>query len=310
MLISHLLLSRRFLLQGLSSITLATTLVSTAMAQALPVTASFSILGDLVKVVGAERVSVNTLVSANQDAHVFEPKPTDAKAINQSKLLVINGLGFEPWAQKLAKSANYRGTTLVASNGIKALVPNAEKGKHHDHHHAEADPHAWQNPQNVIVYINNIAAALSKIDPAGASNYQGNAQAYIKELQALDAWAQAQFDRIPADKRKVITSHDAFAYFAARYNIQFLSAQGTSTETEPSAKQVAKLIKQIQREKIKTVYVENMSNPKLLEQLSKDAGAVVGASLYADALSAPDQAGATYLQMMRHNISTLVSGMR
>ena len=180
----------------------------------------------------------------------------------------------------------------------------------HPYSHAEADPQAWQNPQNVIVYINNITSTLSKLDPAGASSYQSNAQAYIKELQALDAWAQEQFASIPAEKRKVITSHDAFAYFAARYNIQFLAAQGTSTETEPSAKQVAKLIKQIQREKIKTVYVENMSNPKLLAQLSKDAGASVGASLYADALSAPDQAGATYLKMMRHNVSQLAAGMR
>jgi zinc/manganese transport system substrate-binding protein len=308
MFITHPPRSRRFLLQALSSITLATAMLGTAAAQSLPVTASFSILGDWVKVVGAERVTVTSLVGADQDAHVFEPKPTDAKAIKQSKLLVINGMGFEPWAQKLAKSANYQGVTLVASNGIKPLVPNAEKGKHHDH--AEADPHAWQNPQNVIVYINNIAGTLSKLDPAGASSYQSNAQAYIKELQALDAWAQEQFASIPADKRKVITSHDAFGYFAARYNIQFLAAQGTSTEAEPSAKQVAKLIKQIQREKIKTVYVENMSNPKLLAQLSKDTGASVGASLYADALSAPDQSGATYLKMMRHNVSQLAAGMR
>ena len=179
-----------------------------------------------------------------------------------------------------------------------------------EHGHAESDPHAWQNPNNVVLYVRNIAAGLSRVDPAGASAYLANAEAYVKELQALDSWAKEQFAAIPAVKRKVITSHDAFGYFAAHYGIRFLAPQGVSTEAEPSAKQVAQLIRQIQREKIKAVFVENMSNPKLLAQLSKDAGATVGAALYADALSAPDKLGATYLQMMRHNVTQLAAGMK
>jgi zinc/manganese transport system substrate-binding protein len=264
-------------------------------ADKIAVTASFSILGDLVRVVGGERVAVTTLVGPNEDAHVFEPKPTDVKAIARTQLLVTNGLSFEPWANKLAKSAGYKGETVVASAGVKALP---------------SDPHAWQNPNNVELYVRNIAAGLSKVDATGASTYQANAEAYVKELQALDAWAKAQFLEILVVKRKVITSHDAFGYFAAHYQIKFIAPQGISTEAEPSAKQVAVLIKQIQREKIKAIFVENMSNPKLLAQLSKDAGATVGASLYADALSAPDQPGATYLQMMRHNVTQLAAGMR
>ncbi|MDT7517980.1 metal ABC transporter substrate-binding protein [Rhodoferax sp. TBRC 17660] len=303
-------LPRRFLL---ASVTAFALLGSHAhAAEKLPVTASFSILGDLVRVVGGDRVAVTTLVGANEDAHVFEAKPSDAKTLLASKLVVLNGLGFEPWAGKLLKSSGYKGETVTAAKGVKARAMQEEKGHgaHAGHAHEEMDPHAWQNPNNVALYVRNIAAGLAKVDAAGAATYQANAEAYVKELQALDAWAQAQIATIPADKRKVITSHDAFGYFAAQYGVKFLAPQGVNTEAEPSAKQVAQLIKQIQREKIRAVFVENMSNPKLIAQLSKDAGATLGASLYADALSTADQPGATYLQMMRHNVTQLVAGMK
>lgn len=300
-------------LRQLVRVALASSVLVFATAQAadkLPVVASFSILGDLVRVVGGERVSVTTLVGANEDAHAFEPKPADAKAILRSRLLFTNGLRFEPWAQKLAKAAGYKGVTVVASKGVQPRAMSDEKGHAHDDHaHAEADPHAWQNPENVLIYVRNIASALSQADPAGRALYQANSATYVQELQTLDAWAKTQFAAIPVAKRKVITSHDAFGYFAAHYQIEFLAPQGVSTETEPSAKQVAQLIRQIQREKIKAVFIENMSNPKLLAQLSKDAGVSLGASLYADALSSADQPGATYLQMMRHNVIQLAAGM-
>jgi zinc/manganese transport system substrate-binding protein len=305
-------LSRRLVLASAAALAL---LGSQAQAQdKLPVTASFSILGDLVRVVGGERVAVTTLVGFDADAHAFEPKPADAKTLLASKLLVLNGLGFEPWANRLAKSAGFKGTTVLASAGIQAQkMADADAKGHahgHAHGHAETDPHAWQNPNHVVTYVNNIAAALSKADPAGATTFQANAAAYAKELQALDLWAKAKFATIAPSKRKVITSHDAFGYFAAQYGIGFLAPQGVNTDTEPSAKQVAQLIQQIQREKIRAVFVENMANPKLVAQLSKDAGATVGGSLYADALSAPDQPGATYLQMMRHNVTQLVAGLQ
>lgn len=296
-------LPRRFLLASATALAL---LAAPAQgADKLPVAASFSILGDLVRAVGGERVEVTTLVGANQDAHGFEPKPSHAKTLLTSRLVVTNGLGFEPWADKLIKSAGYKGEWVQAAQGVKALQGKESKG----HHHAEADPHAWQNPNNVVLYVRNIAAALSKVDAAGATRYQANAEAYVKELQALDSWAKAQMATIPADKRKVITSHDAFGYFAAHYGVKFLAPQGLNTQAEPSARQVAQLIRQIQREKIRAVFVENMSDTKLLAQLSKDAGVSVGAKLYADALSTADQPAATYLQMMRHNVSQLVAGM-
>jgi zinc/manganese transport system substrate-binding protein len=284
-------------------------------ADKLAVTASFSILGDLVRVVGGERVSVTNLVGPNEDAHGFEAKPSDAKLLLQSRLLVSNGLGFDPWAQVLARSVDYKGMALLASKGLKPLTEAAKPavkghGHNHAHSHGEADPHAWQNPNNVVLYVRNIAAALSQLDPASASTYQANADAYVKELQALDVWAKAQFNAIPAAQRKVITSHDAFGYLAAHYKITFLSPQGISTEAQPSAKDVAQLITQIQREKIRAVFLENMSNQRLLTQLSLDAGTTAGGKLYADALSSPDQPGASYLLMMRHNVNQLVAGMR
>jgi zinc/manganese transport system substrate-binding protein len=294
-------LPRRLLLTSATALAL---LGSTVFANdKLPVTASFSILGDIVRVVGGERVTVTTLVGADEDAHVFEPKPSDVKTILASKLVITNGLGFEPWAGKLIISSGYKGEALVASKGVKVRQLK-------EHGHDATDPHAWQNPNNVVIYARNIEAALSKVDAAGASTYQVNAEAYVKELQMLDAWAKEQFAAIPALQRKVITSHDAFGYFGAHYGITFLAPRGVNADTEPSAKQVAQLIKQIQREKIRAVFVENMSDPKLVAQLSKDAGAKVGATLFVDALSGADKPGASYLQMMRHNVTQLAAGMR
>ena len=295
-------LFQKFLIAGLAAVSLA---FGTAQsADKVPVTATFSILGDLVRVVGGERVSVTTLVGPDEDAHVFEPKPANARAIVQSRLLVVNGLGFEPWAQKLVRSAGFKGDTLVASKGIKPRLMANEKGRD------ETDPHAWQNPLNVMMYARNIAGSLAKVDPAGAAVYQANADNYVKDLQALDAETKAQFAAIPADKRKVITSHDAFGYFGAQYQVKFLAPQGMSTDGEPSARQVALLIRQIQREKIKAVFVENMSSPRLLAQLSKDAGAIAGPALFVDALSAAGGPADTYLKLIRHNAMQLAAGMR
>lgn len=298
------LIAASALLTGASAIS---TTISSA-AEALPVVASFSILGDLVKVVGGDRVKVTTLVGPDQDAHAFEPKPADAKAIVAAKLFVMNGLNFEPWAQKLAQSASYQGQTLIASQGIKPRSLPPEPG--HNHAHAETDPHAWQDPTNVVTYVKNIAKSLSSADPAGASSYQLNSDLYIRQLAALDQLAEEQLAAIPATKRQVITSHDAFGYFGARYQIRFLAPQGINADTEPSAREVAQLIRQIKREKIKAVFVENMRSPQLLAQIAQDTGVTLGAKLYVDALSGRNEPGSSYLKMMRHNVTELVAGMR
>ena len=276
-------------------------------ADKIPVVASFSILADLVRVVGGERVAVTTFVGPDEDAHVFEPKPADAKNLLQSQLLVTNGLGVDPWAEKLARAAGYKGKTITASQGVKARTMPRENGNQDKR---ESDPHAWQDPTNVVLYVRNISAALGKLDPAGATAYQANGEAYVKELQSLDRWAKDELSAIPPAKRKVITSHDAFGYFGAHYQVSFLAPQGLSTEAESSAKQVAQLIRQIQREKIRAVFFENMSSPKLLAQLSKDAGVTVGPELYVDALSQAGGPADSYLKLMRHNVTQLAAGMK
>jgi zinc/manganese transport system substrate-binding protein len=206
---------------------------------------------------------------------------------------------------------SYNSIQAVASKGVKAMEAEGDDHDHdHGHNHGESDPHAWQDPTNVITYVRNISAALSQADPTGAPVYQANSAAYITQLRQFDTWAQAQFAALPEAKRRVITSHDAFGYFAKHYKLRFRAPQGISSEAEASAKDVAALVRQIKREKTKAVFFENMSNPKLITQLAAEAGVKVGPALYADALSAPGQPGATYLEMMRYNVNTLVAGMQ
>jgi zinc/manganese transport system substrate-binding protein len=275
-------------------------------AEPIPVVASFSILGDVVQTVGGDRIKVQSLVGPDADAHVFEPSPADAKTILNARLFVTNGLNFEHWAQKLAKSAGYKGVILVASQGVKQRTLPAEDG----HGGTETDPHAWQDPTNVMIYVKNIAKSLSSIDPQGSETYQKNAEAYLKELEALDTWAKEQFAGLTPQQLQIITSHDAFGYFGAHYKIRVLAPQGVSTESEPSAKEVARLIRQIKKDKIKAVFMENMTNPKLISQLAKDTGVTLGPKLYVDALSGPNEPASSYLKLMHHNVTQLVAGMK
>jgi zinc/manganese transport system substrate-binding protein len=298
----------------LAALALATSLPAAA-AERIPVVASFSILGDIVANVGGERIAVTSLVGPDQDAHVFQPAPDDIKTVARARLVVVNGLGFEGWMERLAQSANYRGAIVTASAGIKARERADDEHDEHDHaghddHHSKDDPHAWQNPQNVIVYARNIAAALARLDPAGADAYRKNSEAYIAKLQELDRWAIQQFAQIPEAKRRVITSHDAFEYFGAHYKVRFLAAQGVSTDSEPSAKEVAGLIRQIKREKIKALFFENMSNPGLLQQIAREAGVTPGGKLYADALSQAGGPAPDYLALMRYNVGQLLEKIR
>jgi len=313
--------SKRLTLKYLGAGTLAALSASTLLgparaAQPLPVVASFSILGDLVKVVGGERVQVSTLVGIDADAHAFEPKPADAKALLGARLLVLNGLNFEPWAKKLAQAASFKGATLIASNGIKPRPSAQTKAADHDddhdhaHDHGAADPHAWQDPTQVMVYVKNIAKSLSSLDPEGAESYKHNSDAYLKELQALDDFAKTAFAPVPAAQRKVITGHQAFNYLGARYQVQFQAAQGVSTQADPSAKAVAQLIAQIRKDKIRAIFPENTSNTRLLTQIANEAGVKLGAKLYDGALSGPSEPASTYLAMMRYNITQLAEGMK
>lgn len=274
----------------------------------LEVVASFSILGDLVAQVGGERVAVTTLVGPGADAHNYQPRPSDARRLRQAKLVVANGLGFDNWIERLAASSGYRGGVVVASAGIVPL----ETAHAHEHDGGEAgavDPHAWQDLRNARHYVDNLAAALAAVDPDGAATYRRNAADYGARLAALDASMRETFAALPPERRKVVTSHDAFGYFARAYGLQFLAAVGVSNQAEPSASGIAMLIRQLRRENVPAVFVESIGDARLVERIREESGARLGGTLYSDALSGPDGPAPTYLEMMRHNFETLLDGM-
>ena len=278
-----------------------------ASAAPLKVVASFSILGDLAREVGGERIEVHTLVGPDGDAHVYQPTPADAKTIAQANLVIVNGLGFEGWIDRLIKSSGYRGSVVRASSGIKTL-----KLKHDEHghgHDSDVDPHAWQDLTNALRYVDNIAQALAKADPAGQSAYLANAEKYKQTIVALDGELKTAFNAIAKEKRKVVTTHDAFGYFSRAYGIAFISPVGINTDAEASAADIGRIIKQIRREKIPAVFMENISDPRLLERIRQESGARIGGVLYSDSLSKANGPAATYLEMMRHNARTLAGAL-
>ena len=275
------------------------------------VIASFSILGDLTKNVGGDRIEMATLVGPNGDVHVYEPTPADAKAIGGADLVVVNGLALEGWMDRLIKTSGYKGPVVVASQGVKPREMTAgelEQGASHGP--LMIDPHAWQDVGNGRLYVQNIAKGLEAVDPATASVYRANAEAYTAKLSELDQWVRKEFSGIPKQKRRMITTHDAFGYFGAAYGIAIISPVGFSTESEASASDIANLIKQIRREKITAVFVENITDPRLMEQVVKESGATLGGTLYSDALSKPDGPAPTYLEMFKNNVTKIAAAMR
>ena len=271
----------------------------------LPVVASFSILGDMVKQVGGDDVIVKTLVGPNSDTHTYEPTPNDARTIAQAQIVFINGLGFEGWMSRLISASGFKGTTVTASTGITPrTMPDENNPKV-----TEIDPHAWQNLGNGIVYIRNIAKALEAVLPEKKDAIEQRASAYEAELKAEDSAIRDTLASVPQAKRRIITSHDAFGYFGEAYNVEFLAPVGMNTEAEPSPAGLAKMIQQMKHEGIKTVFLENMASPRLATQLAKEGGAELGSELYSDALSAPDGKAPTYLDMFKSNVPALKAAM-
>lgn len=273
----------------------------------LKVVATFSILADLVKNVGGERVALATLVGPNADAHVYSPTPADAKTLAEAGLVVTNGLGFEGWINRLVKASATKAKVAAASKGVK---PRRAAGGHgHNHGHADSDPHAWQSVANAKIYVANIRDALSEADPAGRDAYAANAAAYLARLDALEAEVKSAVAKIPEDRRKVITTHDAFGYFGAAYGIAFVAPQGVSTEADVAAKDVARIIGQIRKQKIPAVFLENVSDPRLLKRISEESGVRIGGTLYSDALTGEKGEAPTYIDMIRHNVRELATAL-
>ena len=283
-----------------------------AQAEPLKVVASFTIVGDLAKQVGGDDITVTTLVGPNGDAHVFQPTPSDAKALKDADMIIINGLGFEGWMGRLIEASGTKAPVVTASAGLtKPLTLKDTEDSHHDHHHhGSIDPHAWQSITHGRMYVKTITDALQKADPTNANNYGERAAKLDAELAALDAWVKDEIAAVPPEKRRVITTHDAFGYFADAYQVTFLAPTGFSTDDEPSAKEMKHLIQQIQSGKTRALFLESMGNPNIIKQLAAETGAVVGPALYTDALSTEGGPAATYQAMIKYNVTELVKAMQ
>lgn len=274
-----------------------------AMAKTVNAVASFSILGDIVQEVGGDHVKVTMLVGPDGDPHSFEPSPKDSKAINTSDVVFVSGLGLEGWIDRLVTASGYKGHLVTASQGVNSRKME-EDGKQ------ITDPHAWNSMANGVIYATNVMNALIKVDPEDADYFRQRGAAYIEQLQKLDAWAKTEFTGIPQSKRKVLTSHDAFGYFGQEYHVSFMAPVGFSTEAEASASGVASLIKQIKAEKVKTYFIENQTDPRLVKQIAAASGAEPGGELYPEALSGPKGPATTYVKAFKHNVETIVASMK
>lgn len=272
----------------------------------IKIISSFSILGDMIRQVGGDRVEVINIVGPDSDAHIFRPTPKTAQQIVKADMVFMNGLGFEGWIEREIEACGFKGPVVIATRGI---LPSIFASSKKDKQSQILDPHAWHSIHNAKKYIENILESLIQFDPKHKIEYLKRAKIYLLELQRLDDWAKIEFEKIPIARRKVLTAHDAFQYFAKDYNIKFLAPIGISTEAEASAQGVAQLIQQIKKESIKAVFIETTTNSKLIEQIARETKVKIGGTLFSDALSKPEGLGPTYLKMMHHNISLLIKGM-
>jgi zinc/manganese transport system substrate-binding protein len=273
------------------------------------VVATFSILGDFAKNVGGDRVNVTVLVGPDSDTHVYTPTPADARKVAAAKLVIVNGLGLEGWLPRLVASSKSKATVVVATRGITARKAPEDDHGHNHGHGDEADPHAWQAVANAKIYVANIRDALIAADPDGAAGYRANTEAYLARLDTLDRDIREAVGKIPPERRHVISTHDAFGYFAAAYGIDFIAPQGVSTDAEPSARDIAAIIRQIKKQKIPAVFLENITDPRMMRRIAAETGVKIGGTLYSDSLTAENGDAPTYIDMVRHNIKALTSAL-
>jgi zinc/manganese transport system substrate-binding protein len=288
---------------GLVSLTMAGAVPVRAQTPAkLPVVATFSILADFARNVGGDRIEVAALVSPDGDTHVYQPKPADAEKLSAARLILVNGLGLEGWIDRLIKASGAKAPVIVATKGINPQKMR-EEGR------IGLDPHAWQSIANAKIYVANIRDGLIAADPEGEAVYRANAPSYLEKLEALEKEVLAEIGKIPPARRQIITTHDAFGYFGTAYGFRFIAPEGISTETEASARDVAKIIRQIKAQKIPAVFLENVTDPRLARTIAAESGAKIGGTLYSDALSPPDGPASTYIDMMRNNVRELSAAL-
>ena len=280
-------------------------------ADRIKVVATFSVIGDMVANVAGDRIELVTLVGPAGDTELFKPSLADGKNVAEAKIVFMNDLNdeFEPWLEPLLKQAKFSGAKIIVSRGAKTYSSTEERAPRSKTGEEEIDQHAWLDPKNGIIYVRNIAAALAKSDPANAAEYRARADAYIKDLQVLDAWAKVEIAALPAAKRRVLASHDSLQYLAKAYGITLLSINGWTNNSEPSAAELARLTQQIRQEKIHALFLDSITDPRAMQQVANETGASIGGTLYGDALSKPGEEADTYLKMLRHDVTTLKAGM-
>lgn len=310
---ARFILTRRGAMAGMAGMAIAH---AARAAEPISVIASFSIIADLAREVGGPLVRVTSLVGQDQDAHAYQPRPSDARAVSTARMMVVNGLGFEGWAERLAQSAGFKGIAVVASRGVKALRAGEVGHSHAGHNHAAGgaagavDPHAWQEVANVKLYVGNIRDGLAAADPANAGAYAANAAAYLVKLTALEAEITTAWAAIPRGNRRIVTSHDAFTYYGDAYGVDFAAPQSAISANDPTPREMAALIAQIRRDNIRALFLENISAGQVLAQVARETGARIGGRVYSDALSAPVGPAGTYIDMMRHNTRLFVQALR
>ena len=332
------MITRRVLLKATAAVAGLTVLAPASAESEGPirVVATFSILGDMVSRIGGEHVAVTTLVGPDGDTHVYRPTPADARAVSEADVLVVNGLDFEGWLDRLIETADFGGARVVATAGIdpitfeddhgddhvgghdheesKAAEDHGDEHEDHDdehdaHDHGAFDPHAWQSLRHAVTYVDNVTLALANASPESASTFYRRRALYVAEIEALDAEIRSLLDEVPDRARTIVTSHDAFQYFGRDYGLAFIAPQGLSTESEASAKDVVRLIELIRKQGIRAVFLENIADPRLLKRIADETGATIGGTLYPGALSGPEGPAPTYLDMMRHNARTLAQAL-
>jgi zinc/manganese transport system substrate-binding protein len=276
------------------------------------VVATFSVLGDMVANVAGDHVQLATIVGPDGDTELYQPTLADSRTVAGARIVFMNDLNdeFEPWLEPLLKQAGFTGTKVAASRGAKTITGDEEHPISGKEAAPVIDQHAWMDPKNGIVYVRNIAQALAQVDPANAADYRARAAAYIKQLQAVDAWLRTEMTTVPVTKRRVIASHDSLQYLAKASGITLIAINGWTNKSEPSAAELARLSQQIEAEHVHALFLDSITDPRAMERIAKEMGAVISGTLYGDSLSKPGGEAGTYIEMVRHDVATLKAGMQ
>jgi len=282
-----------------------------AAADRIPVVASFSVIADMLGEVGGDRIDIMTIVGPGGDCELYQPTPADVARVARARAVFINDLNeeFEPWLEPLLKQGRFTGAKVVVSRNVQTLTAEEEHPVSGRQLPSAIDQHAWLDPRNGVIYVRNITAALVRLDPADAAEYRGRSAAYTKEIQAADDWARKEIAGVPPEKRRALASHDSLQYLANAYGITLLAVNGWTNKSEPSAAELAKLAQQIRASHVKALFLDSITDPRAIERIAGETGAEIGGTLYGDTLSPKGGEADSYIQMLRHDVSTLKAGM-